>query len=121
MERRGEHMERLGEHMERRGEHMERHVGIARGRPHVARGWREWRQSSRDGGALLPRRRRLRTSRGRIRAALLSCTICPSAVPFPIPVTNDRAHDAILRVGLLKPPHRVTTSLVRSACTARIL
>jgi len=49
--------------MERRGEHMGRHVGIARGRPHVARGWREWRQSSRDGGALLPRRRRLRTVR----------------------------------------------------------
>ena len=44
-------------------EHMERHVGMARGRPHVARGWREWRQSSRDGGALLPRRRRLRTVR----------------------------------------------------------
>jgi len=56
-------MERRGEHMERRGEHMERHVGMARGRPHVARGWREWRQSSRDGGALLPRRRRLRTVR----------------------------------------------------------
>ena len=47
----GGHMERRGEHMERRGEHMERHVGIARGQPHVARGWREWRQSGRDGGA----------------------------------------------------------------------
>ena len=96
-------MERRGEHMERRGEHMGRHVGIARGRPHVARGWREWRQSSRDGGALLPRRRRLRTSRGRmrIRAALFvlrsyyhyfmcgtTCWVLPSLILLPIPVTR---------------------------------
>ena len=137
MERRGEHMERRGEHMERRGEHMGRHVGIARGRPHVSRGWREWRQSSRDGGALLPRRRRLRTSRGRmrimmrIRAALfvlLSLLIyvwhdvLGAAFLDPPPhsgYTNDRAQ-SILLFGLLKPPHphRVTTVFgAGSACT----
>ena len=49
---------------------------IARGRPHVARGWREWRQRSRDGGALLPRRRRLRTSRGRIARRYSSAGFC---------------------------------------------
>ena len=78
-----EHMERRGEHMERRGEHMERHVGIARGRPHVARGWREWRQSSRDGGALLPRRRRLRTVRaaGSARGVIIVRTMCRCLPP----------------------------------------
>lgn len=67
---------------------MERHVGIARGRPHVARGWREWRQRSRDGGALLPRRRRLRTSRGRIARRYYR----QDSAFLPIPVVNEHHH-----------------------------